>query len=396
MYDFLLSIAFLSSLSVCKQMNNTEKNTLYLKEYFDIDVTVDDFYGSLSKIVPDLAIDSTNETCFGFIKSSVIAANHQELALSYTANKTQERIKFYNITKDIDSEYKCYVLCALDTQLIGISDVDTVLENNMTDDQIVNLLMSVAEANGVARNYIGYSNDPSIFSKVNNMYETFTFIDDDKLNELGRNLIENQIVTGFNIFDKRYSSRFLSDLTISYCHDQIKHIHQLIALLNSENIVAKVQIEPMVSCFEYLLDWGPVPEPDKTNMVKKVGDIYISYAIEVDLSLEFDNDDDMNKFDSIVISYAMKQTGKEGPVGLIYSSWWAPMYRKSNVTLSSDGYKEIGECVAVYDNIILSSFCLPENLTNTYKFFKRTASDLFVKQRKMYSNIAFFDYLKGN
>ena len=74
-----------------------------------------------------------------------------------------------------------------------------------------------------------------------------------------------------------------------------------------------MQLEPKVSIYEYLLEWGPVPkEATPTYAVKQVkDDLYLTYAIEYDLKLEFDNKEDMIRFDDVINQYAKKNEGNE-------------------------------------------------------------------------------------
>ena len=180
--------------------------------------------------------------------------------------------------------------------------------------------MMVADANGDGSNYLGRASQPEIYGKLDQAWNSFIIFDDGQLSQVGKEAVEQQVSTGYGIKSAAYNARFLPELTLQYGHSDIKHAHQLIGLLNSEDIDAKVQLEPKISIYQYLLEWGPVPEATPTYEVKQFGDLYLVYAVEYDLMLEFDNTEDMLRFDSVINDFAKKNEGNEEAVGLIYGS----------------------------------------------------------------------------
>ena len=187
-------------------------------------------------------------------------------------------------------ENGAYIATAIDAGLIASYEGATYAENKtITKDMALSLLMQVADANGLGRNYLGNSNDENIDAKLQHAWDSFILYDDEVLSNIGRKMVENQVTTGYNLKNSYFNANFLPELTLQYGHSDIKHAHQLIALLNSENIRAKVQLEPKVSIYEYLLEWGPIPESTPTYEVKKFSDdLYLVYAVEYDLQLEFE------------------------------------------------------------------------------------------------------------
>jgi len=95
-------------------------------------------------------------------------------------------------------------------------------------------------------------------------------------------------------------------LSITYGHSDFKHALQLVGLLRSEKIKAKIQFEPKTSAFIYLKEWGEPGESDLYEVVEIENGNYIEYAKEYDLAFEFASAADKNRFDKIILSYARK------------------------------------------------------------------------------------------
>ncbi len=174
---------------------------------------------------------------------------------------------------------------------------------------------------------------------------------------------------------------------------------QLVALLSSEGINALIQIEPKTSIYEYMLDWGPVPEPSESYYVEQFSeDLYLVHAIEFDLYLEFDTTQDLQAFDDIIKQYSKKndENQAEGSdVKLISGAWWQPLYSAvfnpdeedftevvDNVLYSSDGAYSIHPFTTVEDSpaLIEREEALGEGVTEA---------------KTIYVNNAFYRYLTG-
>ena len=60
---------------------------------------------------------------------------------------------------------------------------------------------------------------------------------------------------------------------------------------------------------------GSDPGATPTYEVKEYEDLALVYAVEYDLELEFDNLEDMNRFDEVIKTYAKKNEGNEEAKG---------------------------------------------------------------------------------
>ena len=158
---------------------------------------------------------------------------------------------------------------------------------------------------------------------------------------------------------------------------------------------AKVQLEPKISIYQYLLEWGPVPEATPTYEVKQFDDLYLVYAVEYDLKLEFNSTEDMQRFDSVINDFAKKNEGNEEAVGLIYGSWWQPLYSTTRADMPQEEYHQIFDCVVTNGIYSIHPFTLPEDKDAVIGKLEELSGGLEVEAVERYCNTAFYHYLKG-
>lgn len=376
-------------------------DTAYLDAYFDVQIadTPDAaaFSADLKKVAGEAAPDVEGELSWlSAVKAAVQAADYEELAVSYPEEKTAERLKEHGIA-DGPAEDASYLACAMDVDLITEEDGRRAAEGeDFRKEDEERLLMRVAESNGDGRNYLGLSSDPDIYGKVDQAWNSFLLFDDGRLSEVGKQSVQQQITTGYGIKSAAYDARFLPELTLQYGHSDIKHAHQLLGLLNSENIEALVQLEPKISIYQYLLEWGPIPESTPTYEVKQFDDdLYLVYAVEYDMQLEFRNTEDLMRFDEVINKYAKKNEGNEEAKGLIYESWWQPLYSTVRTDMPEAEYKKFYDCVVTNGIYSIHPFTTPEKLDDVTAKLTELADGLDVEAKERYCNTAFYEYLTG-
>ena len=374
----------------------------YLEEYFNVSVgedllTAEGFSEALTLVAGEEAKGIKEYTSLDVLKASVDAADYKELVLTYPKEKIENRLKEHGIEFKGENEDAAYIAAAADTGFVSKEIAEKAAkEEAYEEEDIVEILMSVAEVNGDARNYLGMSDDKEIYAKMDQAWNSFLLFDDGTLSEIGKNAVLGQVTTGYNLKSNAYNARFLKDLTLQYGHSDIKHAHQLIGLLNSENIVAKVQLEPKISIYEYLPEWGPIPETTPTYEVRQYEDRYLVYAVEYDMQLEFDNTDDLNRFDEVINNYAKKNKGNEEAEGLIAESWWQPLYTTVRTDMPEEAYHELADCVIENGMYSLHSFCVAEDQAQVVENFEQLSGDLKVTPVARYCNTAFYHYMTGD
>jgi hypothetical protein len=388
--------------------DSPEDRASYLKQYFGISltdgVTESQFVDALLKVQPATGLSelaptngSAPLTSLVAIRYAVIGANLEEVALVYGSERASDTLTAANLAS-VDEEFAPYVAVALETGLLepALASVEGALapEAPVTVDLASALVMNAADHNGTSRSFIGYSSDPDIYGELINVYEELRLYDDEYLSNIGIAAVTNQVTTGYSLKDENYAARFLPDRTLRYGHSNITHMQQLLALLNNEGLIAKVQIEPKVSVYEYLLEWGEPPtEPSPTYEVRKISDeLYLAYAIEFDVALEFESAAAFGEFNGLIEQYAKKNSGEEGK-SLLLGSWWQPLYF-AQVSPGS-------EYVAIVDNVIrhegysVHSFCLAEKAVEVLASFMALDAGMDIQQEDIWVDAPFYRYLNG-
>lgn len=379
--------------------DSPEKAAAYLKTYFAIQVpeTAEGkaFSEALQKIT-EKEIPITGEfDRLKAISAAVDASGYRELAQSYTAEKLQERLQRYGLKGE--GEELSPLVCALDVDLITPEEAEKAMNKDKPDKDFEEaLLMKVADAVGKGRNFLGLASDPDIFGKLDKTWQEFRLFDDPKLSELGRKAVEQKITTGYGLKSSAYDARFLPEYTLQYGHSDILHARQLIGLLDREGLNARVQLEPKISIYQYLLEWGAVPEATPTYEVQKFSDdLYLVHAVEYDLKLEFANKEDLMAFDRVIKAFAKKNSENEERKGLLYGSWWQPLYSTVREDMPKEDYHAIYDCVVTDGEYAIHPFTTEEKKDEVVKSLTALAGGLTVTPEKRYVNTAFYHYLTG-
>lgn len=391
---FLITIILLcaSCASGVRNLHNEEySSSAYLKEYFGIGFenkndafVLKDFKEQLSIIVPEYKGEGNN-----IIECAVNAAGFSELVSTYTKDKIKSR-KLWYYAEPLKNVGNDYFYTFLDT---GLGNIEMAKDDKITADEANAILVNVANAKGYGRRYIGFSSDDDILDRVRTFYSAFSLFSDDTLSHVGKVLLENGTITGFNLKSADYEPRFLSDYTLTYSHDDIDHLVQLIALLKSEGITARIQLEPKVSVYQYLLDWGPIPEPSDHYRVVQDGDMYLVNAIEFDASFEFSKKQDKEYFDALVNKNAKKNSDNPELKGLIKGSWWQPLYTSKTVMASGD-YVPIVNNTLHHDKYTLNTITTIDTPVD-FRAFTSEDKSLIDERTPMVVDRAFYNYLTG-
>ncbi|WP_321301673.1 hypothetical protein [uncultured Sphaerochaeta sp.] len=377
-----------------------QSNPEYLEHYFGITLpSASVEFASFERALNQLsgAVIEINEQNDIF-KALVAAADLTELALTYSPEKASSRLAFHGISSEVPQDVQPYLACALDASLLPPSVAEEIIGSSpLASLTAANLLMSIANANGVSRNYIGNVQDSDILMRISNAFDSYTLFSDNNLDAIGAEAVQRKASTGYNLKKDADDAQFLSSRTIQYGHSDETHLKQLVVLLASEGMDAKLQIEPKVSIYEYLLDWGPVPEPSPYYMVlENSEDFYLAYAVEYDAKFEFEKEEDLLKFDQIINTYAKKNDknqAKDSNIALLRGAWWQPLY---STTFNADpqAYQEIVDCILMEDGYSIHPFSLLENKNNLINTLK-DLSGLEVHEKALFVNNAFYRYLTG-
>ncbi len=393
-----------SKASLPEKTNTTDssfkdKDAEYLEYYFGIrpmkgEINAETFNAALAKIDENVKVEG-ELTLDSAIKAAVEAAGLKELALVYTEEKTANAVNGLNVS----AENAPFVACAVDAGLAS-SKWDY---SKVTGEIATELLMNAVEISGKGRNYLGYSSQEDIYRLLTSAWATFGNFDDDKLSALGADLVIAGASTGYNLKYDGCNANFLPQYTLQYGHSDITHAVQLIALLNSEGIEAKVALEPKTSIYEYLVEWG---DPSKLEMtptyeVRAIeGGRYLCYATEYDMKLEFNTVEEKDSFDALIGKYAKKwdsNTDKDGnpTVPLLAGAWWQPLYTSTVPMKDADSFKLIKDNVIRNGAYTIHPFSTAEGGDKIAEVVAKEAPELKVEPVDLYVNNAFYNYLTG-
>ncbi len=385
-----------------------DKSAEYLQTYFGIEP----FSGTVSRTAFDAALakiggtktDGTgNLTVAEAVKAAVRAAGMENLALTYTAavdaEKAAERLAAYGVT-GVSAAYAAYVAAALDTDIAQSTfTFDAALDAGTASA----LLMAAADVAGKGRSYLGMASDPGIYAEIQSAWSSFTNFNNAKLSDLGAQLVIQGASTGYGLKYDGYNANFLPAYTLQYGHSDITHANQLIGLLNSEMIDAKVQLEPKVSIYEYMVEWGDPTKVEATptyELKEIAGGRWLCYAMEYDLQLEFATKADKEDFHSIIEDYAKKNDDRVDDSGnttvpLLTGSWWQPLY-SSTVLMTNTSFKLLKDNVIKDGAYSIHPFSVPENTAKIAAVVAKEAPDLKVEPSDLYVNPAFYTYILDN
>lgn len=363
-------------------------------EYPTENVSFQDFASNLQKLTGVEITEGSDP-----VVAIVEATDLTKFALTYSDEKANSRLESYGIENVGNYDAK-YLASALDSHLIDNSDFETLVSYNnaIPQDLAYHFTMVVARELGLARNYIGKVSDVDILAKVADAFNELYMYSDEKLDQLGATLVQEKASTGFNIKQDGFNANFLPQRTIKYGHCEENHLKQLISLLNSEDIDAKIQIEPKTSIYEYLKDWGPFPETTPAYRVEQYSkDLALVHAIEYDVKFEFDTEVEMQEFDSIINKYSKKNSENQADgstVKLIDGAWWQPLYSTSVKNIDDSAYTLIYDNVATDNGYSIHPYSLVEGSAKLEAEMENL-SGLDTVSKPLYVNNAFYRYITG-
>ena len=323
---------------------------------------------------------------------AVRAAGLKELAATYTTEKIDAALANINSTSSDWYKHVAQELAvAIDNGIIPEQYYDEFDSNKPASAEFVQYILGeITSYNGNYKNYIANSTDANFISELIAAYNTADIIQVSELQEIVDAALEQNIITGYNFKDARFEANFVDEYALTYGHSDLTHAIQLIGLLRSEGLEAKVQLEPKTSAFLYLKEWGE-PEQSESFQVKQIANgNYVAYSKEYDLSFEFNSIEDKEKFQKIIIDYAKKDADDEP--GLIINSWWQPLYY-SNTEL--DEYVTISNNKVTLGNYYAQTFSLNEQVESIAAGFKEVNPEVEVESYEFWANIAFYNYLGG-
>lgn len=326
------------------------------------------------------------------VQIAVKAAGLKELAYTYPASKTAAALAKVKLKPEwLGTTAAQEVAAAVDTGLLPSSYYGEIKLKGGASAALAEVLIGqTLSVQGLYKHFLGYASDADIYAKLQDAFAQSDIIQSPELQAVVDAALERNIVTGYNLKDSRYEANFVDSLSLVYGHSDLKHALQLIGLLRSEGIDAKVQFEPKTSAFIYLKEWGEPGVSDLYTVKQIANGNYIEYAKEYDLAFEFANAADKQRFDGIVAAYAKKN--EDDQQGLLYGSWWQPLYYSPT---ELPGFKKITNNKIEHGHYYAQSFSLRSSSQAVAAGFKEIDPSVSVKSYDFWTDVPFFNYLNG-
>ncbi len=345
--------------------------------------------------VPEAKAGATKIAAWEAISASVKAAGLAELAYTYSEDKVASAWKeaglAYQKGGAVSLQAAQEVAAAIDTGLVSANALAAIkAEGDTTTELAVELLAKVVEFHGDYKNYLGTVQESGIYGKLAQAWSESSIIKAGELQKLIDTGLKQNLYTGYNLKDAAFDPHFDPARTITYGHSDLTHAIQLIGLLKSEGIDAKIQFEPKTSAFIYLKEWGEPTQTDDYQVVQIENGNFIAYAKEYDLSFEFASEAEKERFQPLVLKYAKRD--QEDTTGLLAASWWQPLYH-SRTELAD--YPVITNNVIKEGRYVVQTFSLNEESAKVVAGLKKLSDKLNVETYKFWVDQPFFNYLHG-
>ena len=371
----------------------------FLSDNYDVSFTdtvdQDQFVSAAESIAGEVEtpteIDADGFTGLEAVLTSLYYANLDELALTYSEDKAADAIAVLaDAPQDLAFEQQQELAAAIDTGLLETDCLSVDLAAPASADFANYLLGRTLVFTGQYENFLGYASDSDIYNRLIYTWNSFDQVLTPELQASANELIREGIITGYNLKRETLNANFDTDLTIIYGHANIEHAVQLIGLLRSEDLDARVLLEPKTSAFLYLAEWGEPGTSPEFHVEPLDDGNYIAYAKEYDLAFEFETAEDRDRFDAIIKEFAKKD--EDGEPGLIISSWFQPLYSSRT---EIEGYTAVRNNVVHVGQFYLQSFSLTENSDTIIERFEESYPDAEVEVYDLWVNEAFHNYLLG-
>lgn len=233
--------------------------------------------------------------------------------------------------------------------------------------------------------YIGQLNEPSLYQRIESEWKTTAAVAPSAFALELRQLIGKGIATGYNLVTSPWPL-FAADRHIVYGHSNIDHAQQLLALLASEGLQARIGFSHKTSAFLYRDDWGTLSQ----SLIDLGNNRRLVEASEYDLHFEFPSISDKEKFVAAINRYAKRDN--ENQTGLILGAWWQPFYRSNN---PAEGFASATQIAVSNGNETAYLLALPAQAPALVKAIQEMNSTWTVNPEAIWVNLAFHRYLQG-
>ncbi|MEI7501310.1 MAG: ECF transporter S component [Bacteroidota bacterium] len=322
------------------------------------------------------------------IEMLIKLADLEELAYTYNASKMNslfhDMINDEVILSDVQLQH---LAVAVDLGLVFKGKIRFLdLHSSLTKDFAYHLLFKTTLFVNNKKKFIGYVTEPDIISRLEEKWNNTAMIPNPDIEYVMNDLIRKKIISGYHIKMSEEVANFDHHLKITYTHDNFKHVKQLVGLIISENIQAKINIEKKHSTFIYYNEW----DITENLSVEPINDkIFLASRFESDIVFEFTSPDKKDHFRAVTNDFAKKDYNRKK--NIIFQSWYEPLIT-SDVPLNS--YNRINEITIQHGGYMILTFVAEETLTKALNKLSEFYEKSVIRSRSVWVNDDFFLYLK--
>jgi len=322
------------------------------------------------------------------IEMLIKLADLEELSCTYNASKINSL--FHDVIKDeaILSDVQLqHLAVAVDVGLVFKGKIRFLdMHSSLTKDFAYHLLFKTTLFVNNKKKFIGYVTEPDIISRLEEKWNSTGMIPNPDIEKVMNDLIRKKIISGYHIKMSEEVANFDHHLKITYTHDNFKHVKQLVGLIISENIQAKINIEKKHSTFIYYNEW----DITENLSVEPINDkIFLASRLESDIVFEFASPDKKDHFRAVTNDFAKKEYNRSK--NILFQSWYEPLIT-SDVPLNS--YNRIKEITIQHGSYLILTFVAEETLTKAVNKMSEFYEKSMIRSRSVWVNDDFYLYLK--
>ena len=322
------------------------------------------------------------------IEMLIKLADLEELACTYNASKINSL--FHDVINDemILSDVQLqHLAVAVDLGLVFKGKIRFLdMHSSLTKDFAYHLLFKTTLFVNNKKKFIGYVTEPDIISRLEEKWNSTGMIPNPDIENVMNDLIRKKIISGYHIKMSEELANFDHHLKITYTHDNFKHVKQLVGLIISENIQARINIEKKHSTFIYYNEW----DITENLSVEPINDkIFLASRLESDIVFEFASPDKKDHFRAVTNDFTKKEYNRTK--NILFQSWYEPLIT-SDVPLNS--YNRIKEITIQHGSYLILTFVTEETLTKALNKLSEYYEKSMIRSRSVWVNDDFYLYLQ--
>lgn len=234
--------------------------------------------------------------------------------------------------------------------------------------------------------YLGNLGETSLYERLESRWQQLQPGKPSAFAQALHKLIDQDIATGYNLATSPWPL-FAPERHLIYGHSDLVHARQLLVLLASEGMQARIALSSKSSAFVYRDEWGTAAN---IPLLQLPSGKRLVIASEYDLHFEFPRREDKTQFMALIDRYAKKE--RTDQPGLLRSSWWQPFFRSPS---AHPGYQAITQVVVQQGEEKARLMSLPAQAPALVNAIAALQMPWQIDPQSQWVNPAFYRYLEG-